>query len=55
MVDRMVDIWSSVRPLHKAKGGSDEEWDNAIIELEREVMTRSDITFPFNLVWAKKL
>jgi hypothetical protein len=55
MVDRMVDIWSSFRPLHKAKGGSDEEWDNAIVELEREVMARPDITFPFIIVWASKL
>jgi hypothetical protein len=55
MVEVFFDFWSSLRPLYKNKGGSDEDWDYAIVEMERGLMVGSDVTFPFYIVWAKKL
>jgi hypothetical protein len=54
MVNRMVDILSSLRPLYKLKGGSDDEWDDVIVDLERDITSWPDVTFSFYMVWAQK-
>jgi hypothetical protein len=55
MVERMLDHLSSLRPLYKAQGGTDEEWDDVIVDCERDTMAWPGITFPFYIVWARKL
>jgi hypothetical protein len=55
MVDRALEILSSLRPRFKAGGGTDDQWDFLVEDLERDLMTQPHINVLYYMTWARKL
>jgi hypothetical protein len=54
MMNRTIDILSCYRPRYKAGGGTDDDWDSLIIDVEGELANRPHVTLSFYMAWAIK-
>lgn len=56
MVDRALEYLSAFRARYKAGGGTDEEWDILVIDIERQLMGQESLfTMPYHVLWAQKV
>lgn len=55
MVDRALEILASLRPRFKAGGGTDDQWDFMVEDMEREIMMQPHINVLYYMAWARKL